>query len=328
MKARTLRFLYWISAAVLMLLLVFPAAAEETPLTNEEVTQILWELYQTENSDAEYVVLPDDYEEPAVGRTGIYHLLLLGIDNPSDAITGRSDTMLLASLNARTGELRLISFMRDTYVKIPRHGHNRLNAAYAYGGPELLIETLEKEFGVHVDGYVAVNYALMTELVDAIGGIDIEVEQAELKKLNGILEYYNYQRGVPEQEGRLEEAGLQHLTGLQAMSYARIRKLDSDFARVERQQRVILAIYHQLLTLDTITLAQIITAKLSKVVTNVTIAQAVSLMATALSFDDIKVTTMRVPADGAYVSRMINKAYFIVPKLERCRRDIQEFLYD
>ncbi|MBR6299985.1 MAG: LCP family protein, partial [Clostridia bacterium] len=174
MKARTLRFLCWISAAVLMLLLVFPAAAEETPLTNEEVTQILWELYQTENSDAEYVVLPDDYEEPAVGRTGIYHLLLLGIDNPSDAITGRSDTMLLASLNARTGELRLISFMRDTYVKIPRHGHNRLNAAYAYGGPDLLIETLEKEFGVHVDGYVAVNYALMTELVDAIGGIDIE----------------------------------------------------------------------------------------------------------------------------------------------------------
>ena len=62
MKARTLRFLCWISAAVLMLLLVFPAAAEETPLTNEEVTQILWELYQTENSDAEYVFLPDDYE--------------------------------------------------------------------------------------------------------------------------------------------------------------------------------------------------------------------------------------------------------------------------
>ena len=137
MKAGLLRFLCWACTAVLILLLAFPAAAEETPLTNEEVTQILWELYQTENSDAEYVVLPDDYEEPAVGRTGIYHLLLLGIDNPSDAITGRSDTMLLASLNARTGELRLISFMRDTYVKIPRHGHNRLNAAYAYGGPEL-----------------------------------------------------------------------------------------------------------------------------------------------------------------------------------------------
>ena len=328
MRSRALRFFCGICAALFLTGLLFAASAEETPLTDDEITQLLWELYQTENSDAEYVVLPDDYEVPAAGKMGIYHLLLLGIDNPGDALTGRSDTMLLASLNARTGELRLISFMRDTYVKIPRHGHNRLNAAYAYGGAELLIETLEKEFGVHVDGYVAVNYALMSELVDAIGGIDIEVEEAELKKLNGILEYYNYQRGVPQEEGRLEAAGLQHLTGLQAMSYARIRKLDSDFTRVERQQRVILAIYRQLLTMDTITLAQTITAKLSRVGTNVTIAQAVSLMATALSFDDIKVTTMRVPKDGAYVSKIMNETYFIVPKLERCRRDIQEFLYD
>ena len=328
MRSRALRFFCGICAALFLTGLLFAASAEETPLTDDEITQLLWELYQTENSDAEYVVLPDDYEVPAAGKTGIYHLLLLGIDNPGDALTGRSDTMLLASLNARTGELKLVSFMRDTYVKIPRHGHNRLNAAYAYGGAELLIETLEKEFGVYVDGYVAVNYAVMSELVDAIGGIDIEVEPAELKKLNGILEYYNYQRGVPEEEGRLEEAGLQHLTGLQAMSYARIRKLDSDFTRVERQQRVILAIYRQLGNLDALTLTRIITANLNNVSTNITIAQAVSLMATVLSFDDIRVTTMRVPANGAYVSKVMNEAYFIVPKLDRCRKDIQEFLYD
>ena len=316
------RFLCLLAA----LLMGCAALAEGAELTDEEITGILWEMYQTENGDADYMVLPEDYEPPAAGKTGVYHLLLLGIDDPGDSLKGRSDTMLLASLNARTGELRLISFMRDTYVAIPRHGHNKLNAAYAYGGAELLMETLERSFGVHVDGYVAVNYALMSELVDAIGGVELDVSEGELKKLNGILEYYNYQRGLPAKEGRLEAAGRQRLTGLQAMSYARIRKLDSDFRRVQRQQQVVLAIYQQLRTLSLLELTQVITAYIGSVGTNVTLAQAASLVGGVLAFDDIAVTTLRVPADGAYSSRMMNDTYYIVPRLERCRQDIQEFL--
>ena len=309
------------------LLMALPALAEEEEtLSDEEITQLLWEMYQSENGDADYLVLPEDYELPAAGKTGIYNLLLIGVDNPGREVTGRSDTMLLANLNARTGELRLISFMRDTYVQIPRHGHNKLNAAFSYGGAELLVETLQSSFGVRVDGYVAVNYGLMADLVDAIGGVELTVTEDELKKLNGILEYYNYLRGVPEEEGRLEQAGTQRLTGLQTMSYARIRKLDSDFMRVQRQQRVILAIYRQACTLDLLTLTQVVTANIGRVVTNVTLAQAASLMASAFAFDQIEVTTLRVPAEGAYASRIMNKSYYIVPKLEKCRQAIQDFL--
>lgn len=310
-----------------LLALCAPALAAEPQLSDEEITQLLWEMYQSQNGDADYMVLPEAYEPPAAGKTGIYNLLLIGIDNPGEALSGRSDTMLLASLNARTGELRLVSFMRDTYVAIPRHGHNKLNAAYAYGGADLLLETLQKSFGVQVDGYVAVNYALMAELVDAIGGVELEVSEDELKKLNGILEYYNYQRGVPEKEGRLEQAGFQRLTGLQTMSYARIRKLDSDFVRVQRQQKVILAIYRQLCTLDMLALTQAITAHIGRVGTNVTLAQAASLMASVLAFDEIDVSTLRIPSDGAYASRMMNDTYYIVPKLEKCQQAVRDFLY-
>ncbi|MBQ7455925.1 MAG: LCP family protein [Clostridia bacterium] len=309
------------------LLLALPALAEEEELlSDEEITQLLWDMYQEQNGDAEYLVLPDDYELPAAGKTGIYNLLLVGVDNPGSTVTGRSDTMLLASFNARTGELRLISFMRDTYVQIPRHGHNKLNAAFSYGGAELLVETLEKNFGVHVDGYLAVNFGLMADLVDAIGGVELEVTPGELKKLNGILEYYNYQRGVPEEEGRLEEAGFQRLTGLQTMSFARIRKLDSDFMRVQRQQKVIVAIYEQICTLDLITLTQIVNTYIGRVVTNVTLAQAASLMASALGFDEIEITTLRIPMDGQYASRTMNSTYYIVPKLEKCQQSIRDFL--
>ena len=108
-----------------LMLCCLPALGEEElEMTNDEITRLLWEMYQTENGDIDYTVLPDDYQTPIEGKSGVYNLLLLGIDNPGSAITGRSDTMLLASLNARTGTLKLISFMRDTYVAIPHHGHN------------------------------------------------------------------------------------------------------------------------------------------------------------------------------------------------------------
>ncbi len=316
---------------VLLALLMLPCIAwgeEALELTEEELTALLWELYQSENADAEFLVLPDDYEEPAAGKTGIFNLLLLGIDNPGDALSGRSDTMLLASFNARTGMLKLLSFMRDTYVTIPGHGHNKLNAAYAYGGAELLMDTLSKNFGVQVDGYVAVNYALMVDLVDAIGGVTLTVSKDELPKLNGILEYYNTQRGVPSKTGRLEAAGTQRLSGLQTMSYARIRKLDSDFVRVERQQRVILAIYEQLCTLNLADLTSLVTVYIGRVDTNVTLARAAALLGNVLAFDEVQVSTLRIPANGAYQSRMINQTYFIVPKLEKCQADIHTFLYE
>ena len=312
------------------LLLCLPAFGEEDEeeleMTDEEITRLLWEMYQTGNGDIDYAVLPDDYQEPIEGKSGIYNLLLLGIDNPGDSITGRSDTMLLASVNARTGTLKLISFMRDTYVSIPGNGHNKLNAAYAYGGAELLIETLEKSFGVQVDGYVAVNYQLMADLVDAIGGIDLTVTKDEMKKLNGILEYYNRQRGADRSEQLLTEYGDLHLTGLQAMSYARIRKLDSDFVRVERQQRVIQAIYKQLETLELTKLISVMTTYIGKVSTDVTLAEAAGLVTNIMGYPEMQVQTLRVPADGAYSSTTLSGTYYIIPKLERCRQDISTFL--
>lgn len=301
-------------------------AQGEALLSDEEITRLLWEMYQSENGDADFMVLPDDFQEPAAGRRGVYNLLLLGVDTDEGSLKGRSDTMLLASFNALRGELKLISFMRDTYVAIPGSGRNRLNAAYAYGGTELLKKTLYQCFGVTVDGCVAVNYSLMLRLVDAIGGVELTVSQDELKKLNGILEYYNYQRGVPEEQGRLAQPGTQILTGLQTMSYARIRKLDSDFVRVERQQKVILAIYQKLLSLPLPTLTNVMMTYIGEVGTDVTIARAVSLLAAMLDSPEIAITTLRVPTDGAYKSQLLNGAYYLVPNLNKCQQAIADFL--
>ena len=168
----------------------------------------------------------------------------------------------------------------------------------------------------------------MVELVDAIGGVEMTVTKDELPKLNGILEYYNYQRGLPEKEGRLETEGTHVLTGLQTMSYARIRKLDSDFVRVERQQKVILAIYEKICGMDMGKLTEIVLTYIGKVGTNVTIAQATELVLTILKADELSVSSMRIPHNGGYTSRLVGDTYFIMPKLAKCRNAIVSFLYD
>lgn len=313
-------------ACWLLLTAAVCACAEDFTLTQEEMDDLLYEAHAQDTGAGEYLVLPEGYEEPATGYDGVYHLLLLGVDSPTDKIAGRSDTMLLASLYAREKELRLTSFMRDLYVQIPGRGHNRLNAAFAFGGPELLLRTLRETFGVSVDGYVAVNYASMAELVDAIGGVDIDVAAHELKPLNGILDYYHYLRGMPQSQGLVAQAGYQTLNGEQTMSYARIRKIDSDFERVSRQQRVMEAVYRKLAAMDLRRLLDLVFDHLDDVRTNVSAADALRLVSQVQGMRISAIRTLRIPVDGAYASRMIRGAAFLVPKMSRNLAALRAFL--
>ena len=145
-------------------------------MTDEQLRELLGTLYDRQQEGMEFVVLPDDFRMPVIGLDGKYTMLIIGVDSDRQDMKGRSDTMVLAVLDARRRSLKLISFMRDLYVRIPGRGRNRLNAAYAFGGEALLRRTLLESFGVQADSYVAVNYSLLTDLVDAIGGVELTVE--------------------------------------------------------------------------------------------------------------------------------------------------------
>lgn len=313
-----------ILAALLLLLGTGALAMENDVLDDLEVTRVLQELSDKENAD--YLVVPDHYTPPTPNNTNRYTLLLMGVDTDLKGVQGRSDTMMVAQLDLDKRQLKLVSFMRDLYVKIPGKGHNRLNAAYAFGGPELAKKTLKNNFGIEADGYLAVNFSGMITLVDAIGGIDMEVEQPELKKLNGILEYYNYQNGRPQHEGRLENYGLQHLTGLQAMSYARIRKLDSDYERIGRQQRVMMAIFHRLRQLPVQRLSDIMLENIDLVATDVNMNDAFKLMGSVVQMDMVQMRYLRIPVKGASKPQIIKEAYIIIPNLKKNVAAIETFL--
>lgn len=300
----------------------------EDTLNDKELTDLLYEMNKENEGSADFLVLPDEYQEPITGLEGVYYLLLIGVDTDGQNITGRSDTMVLAALNTRQNSVKLISFMRDLYVKIPTRSHNRLNAAYVYGGPDLLIRTLQTQFGVPVDGYVAVDFSLMARLVDAIGGIDLTVSEEELNSLNGILEYYNYLHDRPQQEGRLERSGEVRLSGLQAMSYARIRKIDSDYSRVTRQQRTLQAIFNQLISLDAGKLSDLVFQYAAEVKTNVSFSDALELITLVFQLKDAQLTAMTVPVKGGGKNVYRNKTAYILPNLKKNTDAINLYLND
>ena len=311
---------------VLLLSISFPARGAEHTLSPEEITELLYDMSRDENPVGDYLVLPEDYSVPLSGLDRTFRLLILGVDTDDAKFRGRSDTMMLAVMDMRRGELKLISFMRDLYVQIPGKGHNRLNAAYAFGGSELLRKTLENNFGVSADGYIAVNFSSMAALVDAIGGIDITVDESELGPLNGILEYYNYQNERPEQEGRLEKAGHRTLTGLQAMSYARIRKMDSDFERTGRQQRVMNAIFARIRGMSLPALLDVLFEYAYVVSTDISMDEALTLANNALSMDRVDTRYLRIPVPGGGKGTLLNDAYYIIPNLSKNRQAIGEIL--
>ncbi|MDO5022300.1 MAG: LCP family protein [Eubacteriales bacterium] len=281
-----------------------------------------------EQQENPYLVVPEGFSQDknSGDKKDVYRLLILGIDSYDQRMLGRSDTMVIAQLDFSSGELKLVSFMRDLYMQIPTKGKNRLNAAYAFGGAELLKQTLDKHFNVNVDGYIAVNFEGMIKLIDGIGGIELEVLEDEKKPLNGILEYYNYLNDIDEAQGRLEEAGFVKLSGLQAMSFARIRKIDSDYERLSRQQRVLMAAFNKVRQLSPDKLLALIVENIDYVKTDISLNQAVNLANKLLSLESVTTRYLRIPVTKSFKNEMVNGAYYVVPNISKNRKHLSEFL--
>ncbi|MBO5064871.1 MAG: LCP family protein [Clostridia bacterium] len=171
-----------------------------------------------------------------VSESHVRNILLIGCDKANGG-TSRSDSIMICSVNKQTGRMTVVSILRDTHLDVPGHQESKVNAAYAWGGANLLVQTIEQNFGIKIDDYATVDFEMFTALVDGLGGIEVDVTEDEADYINNRHRYGKEQK--PETVPSGENV---HLTGYQALWYSRIRKLDSDFNRTERQRKVIAAI--------------------------------------------------------------------------------------
>jgi len=247
--------------------------------------------------------------------SGVTNILLLGIDDDGGS-GSRSDTIMIASVDSRSGTIRLCSILRDCYVAIPEHKSNRINSAYAYGGAQLAVETVENNFRIKIDHCATINMAALVDVVDAMGGVEIELTSAEANQVN-----------LHSHCGKTTSEGLQLLNGKQAVTYAQIRKIDSDFKRTQRQRTLINAILTKAKSLGPVGLVNLAKAVAPNVATDMSGVEIATIALKALPALSGDMEQMTVPADGKYKSTTVNGMSVLKLDLEANVQMLQEYLY-
>lgn len=250
--------------------------------------------------------------------TDVINVLLLGVDrsdNPDSASGGtqRSDTIMIMSIGYNS--LSLTSILRDTQVRIPGYGSHKINAAYAYGGPELIMRTLNENFGLNITRYIVVDFFAVADIINALGGIDVQITQAEQNEINRIMRD-NWRKDFSKRGYDVSQTSLLdcdfskadadgkvtvHVDGFQGLAYARIRKVgNSDFERTMRQRKVIGLCLSEFKSgwYNPFMLYSLAEAALEHTETNMSIIELISIGSKALFAGDIP--QLRLPANGTY----------------------------
>lgn len=246
-------------------------AATGVVLVASKMTKI-----ETTELDTDKLNIAETSEEQ---ETGYLNVALFGLDSREGDLGkgNRSDTMMIASLNKATGEVKLVSVYRDTLLKLDDGSYNKANAAYAFGGPEGAISMINRSMDMDISKYVAVNFNALVDVIDALGGLDITLTDAEVVHMNNYCVETSKVTGADYTKIEPEVAGTYHLNGVQAVSYSRIRYTGGgDFERTSRQRHVLELIAEKAQSASFSTLNKIIDKVFPQVSTNFTITEMIA----------------------------------------------------
>lgn len=246
----------------------------------------------------------------------VTNILLLGVDGDANS-SSRSDSMILLSVDFAHAKIKLTSFLRDSWVEIPSKGKKaKLNAACSYGGPQLVVDTIEYNFGVDIDHFVMVDFKMFTQIIDNLGGVDVEVTKKEADFINRTTRQ------------TVEHGESVNLNGAEALVYCRIRKLDSDYMRTERQRKVITALIEKAKTAGISKLIGTVYDVFPLIQTDMSPTEIITLALKAgigvVAFD---IQQTRVPIDEHMEPSTINGQWVEVLDLEATKEYLIEYIY-
>lgn len=245
------------------------------------VSGYFWAKHKWDKMDYVDLSSSDIEVNPGVNESlkGYRNIVLLGLDAREDNFgTGnRSDCIMIISLNQETKNVKIASVYRDTYLNIDGHGLDKVTHAYSYGGPKLALSTLNKNLDLNITEFVAVNFDTVHTVVDSVGGVDINIEQSELKYINNYITAADKQFGTSTQ--KITTTGKQTLNGVQALAYSRIRYTEGgDYKRTERMRDVLIAVFEKAKTMSVSDLNSLSDTILPHVSTNININEAIGML--------------------------------------------------
>lgn len=258
--------------------------------------------------------------------SSVKNIALLGLDSQEDTDTGRSDAVLILTIDKKRNTIKMTSIARDSYVYIDGYGNDKLTHAYAYGKSQLTVKTLNENYGLEITDYVTMNFFEFARIIDYIGGVTVDVDDAECVEMNtNIIPWLNH-IGVPCEP--VLQSGVQLLSGGQALSYARIRYTDSDIVRGNRQKEVMTAMFEKVKTMNPLKLPNLASMILEECATSLSTNEIISLgMWAVLSGPEIE--QLSIP-NSNFSSRggTIGGVWYYIYDLDEASSDIYDFIFD
>ena len=258
----------------------------------------------------------------------IKNIALFGIDS-ADGI-GRSDSTMIATIDPVHDKLKITSIMRDSYVNIDGYGYDKLNHAYAFGGPELSIKTINQTFGLNIENFVAVDFASLPVIIDILGGIQLDITNEEI---TCEININNYIDGINESLGtntpHIYSSGLQTVNGVQALAYSRIRYASGgDYERTHRQRIVLEQLFEKALNISPTHYASFINQILPYVQTNLAASDILSLATKVVTMGGGTLEQDRFPRDGYCWGENINGIYYLGFDESTTKQQMMDYIFD
>ena len=246
--------------------------------------------------DKEEVGITEEVEEKlSPYNNSVINIALFGVDS-YDGSTGRSDSIIIATIDTIHKKLKLTSIMRDSYVNISGIGNDKINHAYAFGGPQLAIKTLNENFDLNIQDFVAVNFDSLPKIIDMLGGVTVDVTEEEVSHISGI-----------------NSAGTYNLTGAQALAYSRIRyATGGDYVRTERQRTILTKMYEKILSINPTQYTSFLSEGLSMLQTSLDYSKILELGTEVLKMGVTTLEQERFPLDGYCQGEIINGVYYLI----------------
>lgn len=288
---------------------------EDSP---EEEIQILEDIIR-ENME--------DNQTPIINDKDVTNILLIGSDTRKEGGSGRSDAMIIISINKKAKTITATSLLRDIYLQIPGKKNNRINTAYALGGAGLLMDTIEQNFKIKVDRFASVDFYAFIDIVDTIGGITLDITDKEIPVINKYVEEMNRLTGQDNDLDKLSSPGTYLLNGKQTLGYVRNRYVGTDFARTARQREVLEKIFNGAKDLSLTKLNELMNLILPQVTTNLTEGELFSMILSLPSYANYELQQWSIPMKGTYSNMRINKMSVLGIDFEKNIKEIQSKIY-
>lgn len=248
-------------------------------------------------------------EEQGTMVEGITNILLVGTDGEYVEKGNRSDSMMVVTIDSKSKDIKISSIARDTYVDIPGYSTEKLTHAYAYEGIDLLKEVFKVNFNLDIDKYIAVNFVSFMDIMDELGGVEVNVEEKDINEINKYIDAcYGYYKNKDEKDKEyITKSGVQRLNGYQALAFSRIRYTDSAFARDNRHREVAESVYKEFAQKGVETYKKCAEIILNNTKTNISPIEMMNLAYTVLKINDKDIEQFQFPLEEYRNGHIISK---------------------